>query len=263
MPPASQSRRKPRHAAAGGAGQQLAFWEAPEVESPEPAPEPRKRRKTSARPSKEVARKVGEEILDGQLKPEEWAEALAETGNSDGRAVAEYAKRRMKVLDVQMIQAERKEQEMEMRKRHSCGTPTMNTRRVRARKEKPSILGILLIFLGIWGLSAAYFVQFRAFTGTSLYWGSAISTAALCSILAGIYFLAGNGFRRFLAGGRMLGIGFVLCGISLFTALSMMFRPTAPAESAGHRQQQSRDAGENFDLLVSPPTEPPPVSSAR
>ncbi len=251
-----------RRASTAGAGGQLAFWEEPVAPAPEPKPE-RKPRTKKPKASPEVARQVGEEILCGDLNPADWASALAETGNSDGRAIAEYARRRIEELDVQMARTERKEQAMEIRRRHSCGPAPTNTRRLRIRRESPSLLGLLLIFLGIWGLSAAYHVRFRAMDGTPLYWISSLSAVALCAMLLGGYFLSGQTVQRFFAGARTIGIGFMLCGISLFGALSLMFQPGpargAVGTAAGSVPVTHPAAG--LEMMVPQPAETPPMSS--
>lgn len=210
---------------------QLGFWETP---PPASSPSPRRKQphaRSSTAPT-EVARKVGEEILGGDLSPAEWASALADSGASDGRAVAEYARRRMDSLGEQHIRAERKELEMEMRKRHFCGVQNSNVRRKKQRREKPSFIGLLLTFMGLWGISAALLAQTQSLKGTTLLFRSGLSATALCAFACGIYFLSGKSLRKCFAGDRTLGIGSLLCGLSLVFALVTML-PPKPSPSIG------------------------------
>lgn len=209
---------------------QLGFWESPRTETP-PAP-PKRRRAKPSPVAREVARKVGEEILGGDLSPAEWASALADSGTSDGRAVAEYARRRMDTLGEQQIRAGRKELEMEMRKRHFCAHHTSNVRRKKHRREKPSFVGLLLTFMGLWGISAGLLAQTQSLKGSTLLFRSGLSATALCALVCGIYFLSGKSLRKCFAGDRTLGIGSLLCGLSLVLALVTML-PPKPSPSTG------------------------------
>lgn len=230
MQAATKKPRAPRGPSAkregqtGGTGQ-LSFWN--ETPSEPPASAPKKRRKPASEPhpreSREVAAKVGEEILNGGLHPAEWASALAASNGTTQQALAEYARRRLLRLGEDHVLSERKELEMEMRKLHFCGSQPKNHRRKKPSRSNHglSLFGILLVFVGFWGLSAKMLLGSQLF-GLPLVLKSAVGSAAACFLLAGIYFLSGRALKRWLTGDRILGIGAIVCGLSFASALTMM-----------------------------------------
>lgn len=257
----SRRTRRERSSPAGVEDPQLPLWgnQMP-PQQPITSPEPPEHHTRAHSSPKKVAQQVGREILEGNFNPAEWASALAETGASDGRAVAEYARRRMEHLHPQHIHSQRKELEMEMRKRHSCGAVSNHSRRKRIRREQPSIPGLFLIFLGSWGLCASFHARVLSMDGTSLCVSSCLTATALLAIFVGGYFLSGKRVQRWFEGVKTLGIGSLLCGASLLIAVSLSFRPNPSSSTTGSSRLAPQKSSPDLEMSVPRATTPPPIS---
>lgn len=213
---------------------QLAFWEN------EPSPAPRsqavsRRSKKAPPPSREVARRVGVEILEGNLSPAEWAAALADSEGSNSRAISEYARRRIEMLEDLDSLARRKETEKETRMRQWCGSAASSlpeTVRTCAG-EPPSPVGVMLGFLGTWGICAALLTSLGTASGTALVASSLVSALLLCVLGALGYAFSRRSAKRILSGDRALLVGSALCCLSLACAFSVAFHP--PARSVAEK----------------------------
>jgi len=82
----------------------------------------------------------------------------------------------------------------------------------------------------------------------------------LLAILIGGYFLSGPAVRKFFAGTRTLGVGSLLCGISLLAAISISLRPAPAGTTARKPSPTSTEPMTGYEMSVAPAPEHPPVS---